>query len=131
MTISVLIVDDEPLARPRAHPPATRRVCAALLEDVPWAAHVGEAADGATALDAIDHLRPDVVFLDIQMPELTGLQVVERLRRLDSAPVVIFTTAYDRYAVAAFELEAVDYVLKPFGRPRFITALERARHVLQ
>jgi two-component system LytT family response regulator len=73
------------------------------------------------------NLRPDVVFLDIQMPELTGLQVVERLRRLDSAPVVIFTTAYDRYAVAAFELEAVDYVLKPFGRPRFITALERAR----
>jgi two-component system LytT family response regulator len=120
--ISVLVVDDEPLAR---------RKLAALLEDVPWAVHVGEAADGASALDAIDRLRPDVVFLDIQMPELTGLQVVERLRRLESAPVVIFTTAYDRHAVAAFELEAVDYVLKPFGRPRFLTALERSRQVLQ
>jgi two-component system, LytTR family, response regulator len=68
-----------------------------------------------------------VVFLDIQMPEMSGLEVVDRLRTLSQPPIVIFTTAHDQYAVAAFELEALDYLLKPFSAPRFMIALERAR----
>ncbi|HKA43198.1 MAG TPA: LytTR family DNA-binding domain-containing protein [Burkholderiales bacterium] len=121
MSVTVLVVDDEPLAR---------RKLAALIQDVPWAKQVGEAHDGMSALEAIARLRPDIVLLDIQMPELTGIQVVERLRRLQLAPVIVFTTAYDQYAVTAFELEAVDYLLKPFGATRFLTALERSRHAV-
>jgi two-component system LytT family response regulator len=83
---------------------------------------VGEAADGASALAQIDRTRPDVVFMDIQMPELTGLEV---LRRLACQPEIVFTTAYDQYAVAAFELNAVDYLLKPFTRARFDAAVAR------
>jgi two-component system LytT family response regulator len=122
MKISILVVDDEPLARRRL---------AALVADVPWAEQVGEAGDGAYAVEAATRLRPDVVFLDIQMPELSGIEVVDRLRELDPAPAVVFTTAFDKYAVTAFELEAVDYLLKPFGARRFLAALERARSVVQ
>jgi two-component system, LytTR family, response regulator len=117
--LKAFVVDDEPLARRRL---------AALIADVPWVAHVGEASDGAAAIEAIGRLRPDVLFLDIQMPEVSGLEVVERLRALPRPPSVIFTTAYDQYAVAAFELEALDYLLKPFSVRRFMLALERARH---
>jgi two-component system LytT family response regulator len=118
MTVSILVVDDEPLAR---------RKLAALINDVPWAKQVGEAHDGTAVVEAAARLRPDIVLLDVQMPELTGVEVVERLRRVNPVPAVIFTTAYDRYAVTAFELEAVDYLLKPFGAKRFLAALERAR----
>ena len=83
---------------------------------------VGEAADGASALAQIGRLRPEVVFMDIQMPEMTGLEV---LRRLDYLPQIVFTTAYDQYAVTAFELNAVDYLLKPFTRARFAAAVAR------
>ena len=83
---------------------------------------VGEAADGASALARIERLRPEVVFMDIQMPEMTGLEV---LRRLDYLPRIVFTTAYDQYAVTAFELNAVDYLLKPFTRARFAAAVAR------
>lgn len=121
MTLRVLVVDDEPLARRRL---------AALLHDVPWARQVGEAEDGQSALEAVLRLRPDIVLLDIQMPELSGIQVLERLRGLDPAPAVVYTTAHDQYAVTAFELEAVDYCLKPFGARRLLTALERARHAV-
>src|SRR5688572_28362995 len=75
----------------------------------------------------IDELEPDLVFLDIQMPELSGLEVLERISH---APGVIFTTAFDDYAVAAFELGALDYLMKPFGRERFTAAVDRARRTL-
>lgn len=115
MLIRTLIVEDEPLAR------QTLRDFAA---DIDWLAIVGEAADGRTAVDLIDRLRPDLVLLDVQLPETSGLDV---LNCAIHQPVVIFTTAYDRYAVRAFEVEAADYLLKPFGRARFQAALERVR----
>ena len=111
----VLVVEDEPLARAKLR---------ALVDELPWAECVGEAADGRAALAMLDALRPDVVFLDIELPELSGLEV---LARATHQPAVVFTTAYDRYAVSAFELAAVDYLLKPFGRERFQAAAERAR----
>jgi two-component system LytT family response regulator len=116
--IRALLIEDEPLAR---------RQLRDLAAAVPWLSCVGEAADGATAVRAIDELRPDLVFLDIRMPELSGLEVLERT---EHEPAVIFTTAFDQYAVAAFELGALDYLLKPFGRDRFLAAVERARRAL-
>ena len=112
-TRTVFIAEDEPLARD-------------VLRDAIYANGrlrlVGEAADGASALAQIERLRPEVVFLDIQMPEMTGLDV---LRRLSYTPDIVFTTAYDQYAVTAFELNAVDYLLKPFTRARFDAAVAR------
>lgn len=119
MMIRALIVEDEPLAR------QTLREFAAEVE---WLALVGEAADGRTAADLIDALKPDLVLLDVQIPELSGLEV---LNRVEHQPSVIFTTAYDKYAVPAFELEAIDYLLKPFGRARFQAAIERARRRME
>ena len=118
MTIRALIVEDEPLAR---------RQLRELIAGVPWLQCVGEAEDGVAAVRAVDELRPDLVFLDIRMPELNGLEVLERARH---EPAVIFTTAFDAYAVTAFELGALDYLLKPFGRERFLAAVERARRAL-
>lgn len=110
---TAFFAEDEPLARD-------------VLRDAIYAHPslrlVGEAADGASALARIEHLRPEVVFMDIQMPEMTGLEV---LRRLDYLPQIVFTTAYDQYAVAAFELNAVDYLLKPFTQARFAAAVAR------
>lgn len=111
--LRVLVVEDEPLAR---------QALAALVAEVEGFEPVGEAADGRTAVARIDALRPDLVFLDVSLPEWSGLEVLDRVRH---RPAVIFTTAYDRYAVAAFELEAVDYLVKPFGRRRFLAAVER------
>jgi len=116
--IRALLIEDEPLAR---------RQLRELAAGVPWLACVGEAGDGATAVRAIDELRPDLVFLDIRMPELSGLEVLERVAH---EPAVIFTTAFDSYAIAAFELGALDYLLKPFGRERFLAAVGRARRAL-
>ena len=104
--IRALIVEDEPLAR---------RTLREILVDVPWIECVGEADNGARAVEMIDALRPDLVLLDIEMPELNGLQVLDRIGH---EPAVIFTTAYDRYSVSAFELEALDYLLKPFDGSR-------------
>ena len=117
MSIRTLIVDDEPLARERIR---------MLLEDQPDLEIVTESANGTEALRDIQRLAPDLVFLDIQMPELTGFEV---LHHLDPArlPVIIFVTAYDQYAVKAFEVCALDYLLKPFDRERFNRALARAR----
>lgn len=116
--IRTLVVEDEPLAR---------RVLEEMLADVEWIEYVGAADTGAQAVAMIDTLAPDLVLLDIEMPGMTGLDVLERIAH---EPAIIFTTAYDRYAVSAFELEALDYLLKPFGRDRCIAALERARRAL-
>ncbi|MTV36305.1 LytR/AlgR family response regulator transcription factor [Duganella radicis] len=110
---NVFIAEDEPLAREVLRDSIYTHAGLRLI---------GEAADGATALSQINALRPDIVFMDIQMPEMTGVEV---LSRLDYAPDIVFTTAYDRYAVAAFELNAVDYLLKPFTRARFDAAVAR------
>ena len=110
---TVFIAEDEPLARD---------VLRDFIDAHAGLRLVGEAADGASALAQIDRIRPDIVFMDIQMPEMTGLDV---LRRLTVVPDIVFTTAYDQYAVTAFELNAVDYLLKPFTRARFDAAVAR------
>ena len=117
-TISALLVEDEPEAR---------RSLREFLRGVGWIRVAGEAADGRAAVEAIDRLKPDLVFLDVQLPEMTGLAVLEKARH---APEVVFTTAYDQYAVAAFEIGALDYLVKPFGRARFLKTLERLRERL-
>jgi two-component system LytT family response regulator len=111
----VLIVDDEPLAR---------RMLRGHVSTVEWIREVHEAGDGLSAIRAIDTLRPDLVFLDIRMPGASGIAVAEQIVH---RPYIIFTTAYDRYAVTAFEIGALDYLLKPFGRERVLAVLERAR----
>lgn len=115
--LRTLIVDDE---RP------ARRALRLLLENEPDIEIVGEAADGARALELIRELSPQLVFLDIQMPLLTGLDMIAKLKPAQR-PDFIFVTAYDEYALRAFDLQAVDYLLKPFGDERFHAALDRAR----
>ena len=112
---SVLIADDEAVARARL-----RR----LLASWPDVAVVGECADGRAAVDAVERLRPDLVFLDIMMPELDGFGVVDELAGHE-APHVVFVTAYDAHAVRAFEVNAVDYLLKPVDADRLRASLDR------
>ncbi len=116
--VRALIVEDEPLAR---------RTLREFTREVEWLDVVGEAENGREAVRLINKLEPDLVFLDVQMPELTGLQVLEHIQH---RPAIVFTTAFDQYAVTAFELEAVDYLVKPFGRKRFHATLERVRRRL-
>lgn len=118
-SVTALIIEDEPLARRRLHQ---------LIRDLPWLHCLGEVTDGRSAISAIDELQPDLVFLDIQLPGVSGIDVLSRVQH---APSVIFTTAFDQYAVSAFELAALDYLLKPFGRDRFVRALERIRPILE
>jgi len=115
---SVLIADDEPLAR---------RTLRQHLRDLGFDGVIHEAPDGTTAAALANQERPDLIFLDIVMPGATGLQVLEQL---DYEPKVIFTTAHDQYAVTAFELGALDYVLKPFGRERLERVIQRAQAAL-
>jgi two-component system LytT family response regulator len=115
--LRVLIVDDEPLAREGIR---------LLLEAEPDIEIAGEATDGAEAVAAIERLRPDLVFLDVQMPGMTGLEVLSRVE-VERMPEVVFCTAYDQYALQAFEHHALDYLLKPFDDERFHGTLERAR----
>lgn len=110
---TAVVVDDDPLARERLKD---------LNEDVALVEIVGEAADGPSAIELIDRVKPDIVFMDIEIPVFSGLQVLERITH---RPAVIFTTAYGHYAVRAFELAAVDYLLKPFGRERLSEAVAR------
>lgn len=110
---TTFIAEDEPLALETLRDAVNAR---------PELRLIGEAADGVSALEQMNALEPEVAFMDIQMPEMTGLEVLKRLRQ---RPRIIFTTAYDQYAVAAFELNAVDYLLKPFTRARFDAAVER------
>ncbi|HJQ22764.1 MAG TPA: LytTR family DNA-binding domain-containing protein [Blastocatellia bacterium] len=115
-SVRALIVDDEPLARERLRDmlKADRRV-----------EIIGECATGEQAIEAIQHLAPDLVFLDVEMPGKDGFAVLEALDA-DRLPVVIFVTAYDQYAVRAFEFHALDYLLKPFDQERFDKATARA-----
>jgi two-component system LytT family response regulator len=117
--VTCIVVDDEPLAR---------RKLRELMRGTPWLTCIAEADDGREALRAIDEQQPHLVFLDVRMPGMSGIDVA---RRAQHTPAIIFTTAYDRYAVTAFELAAIDYLLKPFSRERFEQALERARHTLE
>lgn len=117
MTLRVLIVDDEPVAR---------RGILRLLRQEPDIEVVGECGDGAAALAALAELAPDLVFLDVQMPELDGFAVLEAIGA-ERMPAVVFVTAYDRHAVRAFDAQAIDYVLKPIDPQRFQQALRRAR----
>ena len=113
MTLRTVIAEDEPLARQRL-----RR----FIERDPRLELVGEAESGMAAVELIDRLAPDLVFLDIQMPECTGLEVLERAAH---RPAPVFTTAYAEYALRAFEVEAYDYLVKPFGWTRFQAAVDR------
>lgn len=118
MKARVIIVEDEPLARASL---------AELVSEVDWLETVAEAEDGLSAVERIDALHPDLVFLDVEMPGLSGIEVLERAVH---RPAVVFTTAYERYAVAAFELAAIDYLVKPFGRKRFHATLDRVKRRL-
>jgi two-component system, LytTR family, response regulator len=113
--VRVLIVDDEMLAR---------SILAEHLGKIPDVELVGQAANGFEAVKLAEELAPDLMFLDIQMPKLTGFEVLELLG--DKAPAVIFTTAYDEYALRAFDVHAVDYLLKPVEPPRLADAIQRA-----
>jgi two-component system, LytTR family, response regulator len=119
--IRVLIVDDEPLARKRLRE---------LLKDDHEIAVIGECANGASTISATRELAPDLIFLDVQMPGIDGLAVSETFDGKDS-PLVIFVTAFEQYAVRAFDVQAVDYLLKPFDRARFTQALLRAKERLR
>ena len=117
MKIRTLIVDDEPLARLNL---------SGLLEEEPDFDVVGQSGDGRSALQALAALHPDLVFLDVQMPQMSGLDVLDALPA-DHAPAAVLVTAYDQYAVRAFEVPVLDYLLKPFRRDRFDATLQRVR----
>ncbi len=116
MAIKVLIVDDERLARDRVRD---------ILRGDPRIEIAGEARNGIEAVSQIDRLAPDLVFLDIQMPGMDGFEIVRAVGS-ERMPYVIFVTAYDQYAIRAFEVHALDYLLKPFDKSRFQEALDRA-----
>jgi two-component system, LytTR family, response regulator len=117
-SLRVIVVDDEPLAR---------AVVREYLGTHPGVEVVAECANGFEAVKAVSELSPDLMFLDVQMPKLSGFEVLELIGR--SVPVV-FTTAYDKYALSAFDVHAIDYLLKPFSAERFAEALMRARERL-
>ena len=119
--IRTVVADDQPMARERL---------TALLAQQPDIDVVATCASGVEAVDAIQAYRPDLVFLDMQMPELDGFGVIDAVG-VERMPPVVFVTAYDAFALRAFEVHALDYLLKPFGRERFEQALERARRHLE
>jgi DNA-binding LytR/AlgR family response regulator len=118
MPVRTLIVDDEPPARERLK---------RLLADIEGVILVGEAENGVQAMEMIEEQRPDLMLLDIQMPGLDGFEVIEAL---EEPPLIVFVTAYDEYAIRAFEVHALDYLLKPFSQERLAKALCRAREEL-
>lgn len=113
--VTALVADDEPVARAGLRD---------MLAEISWVKWIGEAASGTAAVEAIDRLKPDLVFLDVQMPGLLGTEV---LRQITHQPYVVFTTAYAQHAVTGFELGALDYLLKPFGGDRLASAMDRVR----
>jgi two-component system, LytTR family, response regulator len=120
MTLKTLIVDDEPIAR------KVLREELELLSDVEV---IGEAADGAVALEKIGREHPDLVLLDLQMPAMGGLEVVRQLKHGKRLPVIVVVTAYDEFALQAFEAGAIDYLLKPVRQERLSEAVERAKRL--
>lgn len=116
--MKILIIDDEPLARKQV---------LRLLEPHTDVTVVGECSNGLEGIKSIQELKPELIFLDVQMPKITGFEMLELL---EEQPAVIFTTAYDEYALKAFEANAIDYLLKPFGQERFDKALEKAKKML-
>jgi len=112
--IRIIIIDDEAPAR---------EIIKHYLKEVDSVEIIDECADGFSGLKSISALKPDLVFLDIQMPRLTGIELVEVLTE---KPEIIFTTAYDQFAIRAFELNAVDYLMKPFPKRRFLEAVKKA-----
>jgi two-component system LytT family response regulator len=114
MKINCLIIDDEPLAR---------ELLKEFLEQHAELTLIGECSKGTEAVDKIDELKPDLIFLDVQMPGMSGFDVLDEINH---DPFVIFTTAYDQYAIKAFERNAVDYLLKPIDQERFKLAVDRA-----
>lgn len=121
MKIRALIVDDEPLGRERIR---------TLLREDAEVEVVGECVDGRQAIAAVERLKPDLLFLDVQMPEMDGFAVVDAMAA-QHMPAIIFVTAYDRYAVQAFEVHALDYLLKSFDRERFQSAVARAKQEIR
>ncbi len=119
--IRTLVVDDEPLARERL---------TGLLFNEPDIDIVGQCRDGEEAVTSIVDLSPDLVFLDVQMPQMGGFDVIEAVGN-ERMPLVIFVTAYDQHALKAFQVRALDYILKPFDRERFSEALQRARKQIE
>jgi two-component system LytT family response regulator len=121
MKIRTLIVDDELMTRRRLRRYLRKESDVELL---------GDCADGAAAVTSITQHQPDLVFLDVQMPEKTGFEVIEEIG-VETMPIVIFITAHDEFAIRAFESQALDYLLKPFGEARLRQSLNRARNLLQ
>ena len=121
MIIRVLVADDQPMARERL---------VSLLAAEPGVQVAATASTGPEAVESIRRAAPDLVFLDLQMPGMDGFKVIEAVG-VDRMPPTVFVTAYDEYAVRAFEVQAIDYLLKPFGRQRFQSALARARKYLE
>jgi len=121
MKLRIIIVDDEPLAREGLR---------SFLAEEPDVEIVAECANGAAAVKAVEQHHPDLLFLDVQMPRLNGFEVLELLEPAN-VPAIIFTTAHDRHAIRAFEVNAVDYLLKPYKQSRFKTALQRAREQIK
>ena len=115
----VIITDDEPLAR---------SLIRSYLKDDSEMEIIGECGDGFSALKSVQEFQPDLLFLDIQMPKLTGFEMLELM---DTPPLIIFSTAYDEYALKAFEKNAADYLLKPYSRERFEQAIKKAKAMLQ
>jgi two-component system, LytTR family, response regulator len=120
MGLKTLIVDDEPVAR---------KVLREELESLSGVEVVGEADNGAAALGQIASRHPDLVLLDLQMPEMGGFEVIRKIRHGAHMPVIVIGTAYDKYALEAFEAGAIDYLLKPVGRDRLAEAIEKARRI--
>ncbi len=121
MAIRTIIVDDEPLAREKLR---------GFLDQETDIEIIDECRDGREALEKIEAEKPDLVFLDVQMPEMDGFEVLENVEP-EQLPTVIFVTAFDQYAIKAFDVHAVDYLLKPFDRERFHQAVDRARAELE
>jgi two-component system, LytTR family, response regulator len=122
MALTVMIADDETPAR---------RKLARFMREHDDLTLVAEASNGIDAVDLIAMTKPQLLFLDIHMPDLDGLGVAETLLRTEQAPSIVFVTAFDQYAVKAFEVDALDYLLKPYDRERFEQALSRARTALE
>jgi two-component system LytT family response regulator len=115
MKIKTLLIDDEELAR---------ELVKKFLESETEFEVIGEAEDGFEGIKLINNLKPDLIFLDIQMPKLTGLEMLELV---SDPPIVVFSTAYDQYAIDAFEKNAIDYLLKPFSKDRLLKTLEKVK----